>query len=56
MDGGRIADKQQVALYPADVLPAGDAIDVPVKLMRKEAVARGKMAETPAAARARVGR
>ena len=52
----RIADKQQIALYPADVLPPAEAIGVPVKLMRKEAIARGKTAETPAHARARVGR
>lgn len=56
LDGGRIAAKQQVALYPADVLPPGDAIGVPVKLVRKEAIERGKQAESPAAARARVGK
>ena len=54
LNGGRIADKQKVAIYPADVLPPGDAIGVPVKLMRKEAVERGRRAETPAAARNRV--
>jgi ferredoxin len=54
LDGGRIADKQKIALYPADVLPPGDAIGVPVKLVRKDAVARGQEAETPAAARRRL--
>lgn len=54
MDGARVADKQKVAIYPADVLPAGDAIGVPVKLIRKEAVERGAAAESPAAARMRV--
>jgi len=53
MDGGRLAAKQQIAIYPADMLPAGDAIGVPVKLIRKDAVERGRQAETPAAARAR---
>ncbi|MGZ0178568.1 MAG: 4Fe-4S dicluster domain-containing protein [Acidimicrobiales bacterium] len=56
LNGGRIADKQKIALYPAHVLPPGDAIGVPVKLIRKEAVARGRVAESPAAARTRVGR
>ncbi len=56
MDGGRIADKQKVALYPPDVLPAGDNQGVPVKLDRKAAVARGEQAESPVAARARIGR
>ncbi|MEM9653356.1 MAG: Fe-S protein [Actinomycetota bacterium] len=51
---GRIADKQKIALYPADVLPPGDAIGVPVKLIRKEAVERGERAESPAAARQRI--
>lgn len=54
MDGGRIADKQKIAVYPPDVLPAGDNQGVPVKLMRKEAIVRGENAETPAAARKRV--
>lgn len=54
LDGGRVADTQKVAIYPADVLPPGDAIGVPVKLIRKEAIARGEAAESPAAARARV--
>ncbi len=56
LDGGRIADKQKIAIYPADVNPPGDAIGVPVKLLRKEAIERGRNAETPAAARKRVGR
>ena len=56
LNGGRIADKQKIALYPPDVLPAGDNQGVPVKLVRKEAVLRGQNAETPAAARARIGR
>lgn len=55
LDGGRIADKQKIALYPPEVLPAGDNQGVPVKLIRKEAVVRGENAETPAAARKRIG-
>jgi ferredoxin len=55
LDGGRIAATQKVAIYPADLLPPGDAIGVPVKLVRKEAIERGEHAETPAAARRRVG-
>ncbi|MCP4962322.1 MAG: Fe-S protein [Actinomycetia bacterium] len=55
MNGGRIADKQKVAIYPADVLPPGDAIGVPIKLVRKEAVQRRLEAESPAAARRRTG-
>ncbi len=54
LNGGRIEDKQKIALYPPDVLPAGDNRGVPVKLDRKEAVRRGERAESPAAARARV--
>ncbi|MEM7092439.1 MAG: 4Fe-4S dicluster domain-containing protein [Actinomycetota bacterium] len=56
LDGGRIADKQKIALYPPEVLPAGDNQFVPVKLVRKEAVARGRQAESPAAARERLAR
>ena len=56
LDGGRIADKQKIALYPADVLPPAEALGVPVKLIRKDAVERGERAESPAAARQRVGR
>ena len=54
MNGGRIASKQKVALYPADVLPSADSIGVPVKLIRKEAVARRDEAESPDAARQRI--
>ncbi len=56
LDGGRIADKQKIALYEPDMLPAGDNQGVPVKLVRKEAIRRGELAEKPAAARRRVGR
>ena len=56
LDGGRIADKQKIALYPPDVLPPGDAMGVPVKLMRKEAIVRGENAESPADARRRLAR
>ena len=56
LDGGRIADKQKIALYPPEVLPAGDNIGVPVKLMRKEAIVRGENAESPKAARRRVAK
>ncbi len=56
LDGGRIADKQKIAIYPADVNPPGDLIGVPVKLIRREAIERGRRAETPAAARRRAGR
>ena len=38
------------------MLPPGDSIGVPVKLVRKDALARADAAETPAEARARVGR
>ena len=55
LNGGRIADKQKIALYPPDVLPAGDNQGVPVKLVRKEAVIRGQNAESPVAARKRIG-
>jgi len=56
LNGGRIAERQKIALYPPDVLPDGDAIGVPVKLVRKEAIVRGQNAESPAAARRRVAR
>ena len=52
-DGGRVAKRQHIAMYPADVLPQGDAIGVPVKLLRKEAVEYGRNVESPAAARHR---
>jgi ferredoxin len=51
--GGRVAAKQKIALYTPDLLPPGDAIGVPVKLIRKDALARGERAETPREARAR---
>lgn len=54
MNGGRIASKQKLALYEPDMLPAGDNVGVPVKLDRKEAILRGRNAETPAHARARL--
>lgn len=53
LDGDRIASKQKIALYPPDVLPPPDAIGVPVKLERKEAILRGQRAESPTSARAR---
>ncbi len=53
MDGGRVAKRQKIALYPPAVLPPGDAIGVPVKLDRPAAVAAGERAESPAAARRR---
>lgn len=56
LDGGRIADKQKIALYEPDMLPAGDNQFVPVKLDRKEAVRRGENAETPGEALVRIGR
>ena len=52
-DGDKVAARQQIAHYTADMLPPGDAIGVPVKLIRKEALARTNAAETPAKARAR---
>ena len=54
LDGGRIADKQRIALYEPDMLPAGDNQGVPVKLERKEAIRRGENAESPASARRRI--
>jgi len=53
MNGGRIADKQKIALYEPDMLPAGDNQGVPVKLDRKEALRRGEAAESPSRARRR---
>ena len=55
-DGDKMADRQQIALYTADMLPPGDAVGVPVKLVRKEALARTRHAETPAQAQARISR
>ena len=56
LDGGRVAARQKVALYPPDMLPPGDALGVPVKLDRAEALTRGEAAEDPSAARRRLGR
>ncbi len=53
--GGRIADSQQIALYTPDLLPPGDAVGVPVRLVRKEALQRAAEAESPRAALARIG-
>ncbi len=50
---GRLAERQKVAIYPPEVLPAGDNQGVPVKLVRKEAIERYATAERPAAARKR---
>ena len=55
-DGGKVAARQQIALYTADMLPPGDAVGVPVKLVRKEAIARAAAVESPSAARTRTGR
>ncbi len=41
LDGGRVAATQKIAHYTPDMLPPGDAIGVPVKLIRKEALERG---------------
>ncbi len=54
MDGGRIASKQKIALYEPDMLPDGANQGVPVKLERKEAVLRGRNAESPEDAKARL--
>lgn len=56
MAGGRVASKQKIAHYTPDMLPPGDAIGIPVKLIRKDALERAAAAETPAEAWARVGR
>ncbi|MFT7601751.1 MAG: ferredoxin [Acidimicrobiales bacterium] len=56
LEGGRVAATQKIALYTPDLLPAGDAIGVPVKLVRKDALERGEQAETPAAAKRRIAR
>ena len=53
-DGGKVAARQQIALYTADILPPGDAVGVPVKLIRKEALTRAAQAETPTEAQARL--
>ena len=49
----RRAETQQLALYPAAVMPPPDAAD-PVPLNRKAGVARAVQAESPAAARRRI--
>ncbi len=54
LGGDRVAGRQKIAIYPADVLPPGDAIGVPVTLVRKDAIERFKLAESPSAARRRV--
>ena len=56
LNGGRIADKQKIAVYPADMNPPGDAIGVAIKYVRKDGILRALQAETPAHARIRVGR
>jgi reductive dehalogenase len=53
LEGGRVAARQKVALYTPDMLPPGDAIGIPVKLDRNEALVRTDAAEAPAAARRR---
>ncbi len=53
-DGDKIAARQQIAHYTADMLPPGDSVGVPVKLIRKEAVARSERAESPTEARTRL--
>ncbi|MFQ5556026.1 MAG: 4Fe-4S dicluster domain-containing protein [Acidimicrobiales bacterium] len=53
-DGGRIAARQKIAVYPAEVLPTGDHYGVAVKLDRPAAVAYGQTIEKPAEARRRM--
>jgi reductive dehalogenase len=55
-DRQRRADRQRIALYEPDMLPAGTNRFVPVKLDRKEALARGERAASPTEARRRSGR
>jgi len=55
LDGGRVAKRQKIALYTPDLLPPGDAIGVPVKLVRKDALERTDQAESPRSARERTG-
>lgn len=52
--GGRVAARQKIGLYTPDLLPPGDAIGTPVKMVRSEALAKAEIAESPTAARARV--
>jgi len=54
--GKRRSTKQKVALYTPDLLPPGDSVGVPVKLVRADALAKADEAESPSAARQRVGR
>jgi len=54
LKGGRIADKQKIAMYFADMNPPGDAVGVTIKTDRKAAVTRGAAAESPKAARKRL--
>ena len=55
LDGGRIADKMKPAMYFADMNPPGDAVGVAIKPNRRNAVARAAAAESPQAARERLG-
>jgi len=55
-EGGGMAARQKIAVYPADVNPPGDALGVPHEYDRPAAVERGREAETPAEARVRIGR
>ncbi len=56
LDGGRFASKQKIPMYFADQNPPPNAVGIPIKPNRKEAVQRGAEAESPAAARLRVNR
>ena len=56
MNRVRIATKQRIAIYPAEVNPPVGAVGVPVKLDRKAVVAFGETIETPDQARRRVAR
>ena len=56
LNGGRFAKKQKIAMYFADQNPSPESVGVAIKPNRKEAVARGEMAESPASARRRVNR
>jgi ferredoxin len=54
LDGGRIADKQKIAVYPASVNPEPVAVGISVKPDRPAAVAYGAQAERPDSARRRL--
>ena len=56
MNGARVAARQKVALYTPDLLPPGDSVGVPVKLVRKDALTRAQQAESPDDARRRLAR